>query len=49
MEFFYFKGPDDPTPLDQAGYFDLTHDETEARAMAQRGYRLTAGHLDQAW
>ncbi len=27
----------------------VTHDETEARAMAQRGYRLTAGHLDQAW
>ena len=27
----------------------VTHDETEARAMAQRGYRLTAGHLHQAW
>jgi len=24
MEFFLFKGPDDPTPLDQGGYFDLT-------------------------
>ncbi len=27
----------------------VTHDEAEARAMAQRGYRLTAGHLHQAW
>ncbi|MEX0658493.1 MAG: glutamine synthetase family protein [Egibacteraceae bacterium] len=24
MEFFLFKGPDDPTPLDGGGYFDLT-------------------------
>jgi glutamine synthetase len=24
MEFFLFKGPNDPTPLDQASYFDLT-------------------------
>lgn len=24
MEFFLFKGPDDPTPLDQGSYFDLT-------------------------
>ena len=24
LEFFYFKGPDDPTPLDAGGYFDLT-------------------------
>ena len=24
MEFFLFKGPDDPTPLDSGGYFDLT-------------------------
>ena len=24
MEFFLFKGPDDPTPLDNGGYFDLT-------------------------
>ncbi len=24
MEFFLFKGPNDPTPLDSGGYFDLT-------------------------
>ena len=24
LEFFYFKGNDDPTPLDNGGYFDLT-------------------------
>ncbi|MPZ72858.1 MAG: glutamine synthetase [Nitriliruptorales bacterium] len=24
MEFFLFKGPDDPTPLDNGGYFDQT-------------------------
>ncbi|MDP8978241.1 MAG: glutamine synthetase family protein [Actinomycetota bacterium] len=24
MEFFLFRGPDDPTPLDDGGYFDLT-------------------------
>ena len=24
LEFFYFKGPDDPTPLDGGGYFDQT-------------------------
>ena len=24
MEFFLFKGPDDPTPLDSGGYFDQT-------------------------
>jgi glutamine synthetase len=24
MEFFLFNGPDDPTPLDNGGYFDLT-------------------------
>ena len=24
LEFFYFKSPDDPTPLDAGGYFDLT-------------------------
>jgi glutamine synthetase len=24
MEFFLFKGPNDPTPLDHGGYFDLT-------------------------
>ncbi|MGI8573904.1 MAG: type I glutamate--ammonia ligase [Egibacteraceae bacterium] len=24
MEFFLFAGPNDPTPLDQGGYFDLT-------------------------
>jgi glutamine synthetase len=24
MEFFLFAGPDDPTPLDNGGYFDLT-------------------------
>ncbi len=24
MEFFLFAGPDDPTPLDSGGYFDLT-------------------------
>ncbi|HVL99554.1 MAG TPA: glutamine synthetase family protein [Egibacteraceae bacterium] len=24
MEFFLFKGPNDPTPLDNGGYFDLT-------------------------
>jgi len=24
VEFFYFESADDPTPLDQAGYFDLT-------------------------
>jgi glutamine synthetase len=24
MEFFLFRGPDDPTPLDTGGYFDLT-------------------------
>ncbi|MCZ6545546.1 MAG: glutamine synthetase, partial [Chloroflexi bacterium] len=24
LDFFYFKGPDDPTPLDAGGYFDLT-------------------------
>lgn len=41
MEFFYFKGPDDPTPLDQAGYFDLTHQDmvTELR-------RQTIIHLE---
>ena len=41
MEFFYFKGPDDPTPLDNAGYFDLTHEDmvTELR-------RQTIIHLE---
>ena len=24
IEYFYFKAPDDPTPLDAGGYFDLT-------------------------
>ena len=24
LEFFYFKSPEDPTPLDRAGYFDQT-------------------------
>ena len=24
LEFFYFRGPNDPTPLDNGGYFDLT-------------------------
>jgi ABC-type Fe3+/spermidine/putrescine transport system ATPase subunit len=27
----------------------VTHDETEARAMAQRGYRLAAGRLQLLW
>jgi ABC-type Fe3+/spermidine/putrescine transport system ATPase subunit len=27
----------------------VTHDETEARAMAQRGYRLTRGSLERLW
>ncbi len=27
----------------------VTHDEAEARAMAQQGYRLSAGRLQQAW
>ena len=27
----------------------VTHDETEARAMAQQGYRLTDGHLYRLW
>jgi ABC-type Fe3+/spermidine/putrescine transport system ATPase subunit len=27
----------------------VTHDETEARAMAQRGYRLVAGRLELLW
>ena len=24
LEFYYFRGPDDPEPLDRGGYFDLT-------------------------
>ena len=27
----------------------VTHDEAEARAMAQRGFRLVAGHLNSLW
>jgi glutamine synthetase len=27
MEFFLFRAPDDPTPLDRGGYFDLTPNE----------------------
>ena len=27
----------------------VTHDETEARAMAQQGYRLQAGRLQRLW
>lgn len=27
----------------------VTHDESEARAMAQRGYRLVSGRLDRLW
>ena len=29
IEFFLFAGPDDPTPLDSGGYFDLTPDEMQ--------------------
>jgi glutamine synthetase len=30
MEFFLFKGPDDPTPLDNGGYFDLTPNDIQS-------------------
>jgi glutamine synthetase len=30
IEFFLFKGPDDPTPLDSGGYFDLTPTEMQS-------------------
>ena len=30
MEFFLFAGPDDPTPLDRGGYFDLTPNEVQS-------------------
>ena len=30
MEFFLFKGPNDPTPLDDGGYFDLTPHEVQS-------------------
>ncbi|MEO2105486.1 MAG: glutamine synthetase family protein [Actinomycetota bacterium] len=30
MEFFLFKGADDPTPLDRGGYFDLTPNEIQS-------------------
>jgi glutamine synthetase len=29
MEFFLFRGPDDPTPLDLGGYFDLTPNDIQ--------------------
>jgi glutamine synthetase len=29
MEFFLFRGPDDPTPLDDGGYFDLTPNDLQ--------------------
>jgi len=29
IEFFLFAGPDDPTPLDSGGYFDLTPDDVQ--------------------
>jgi glutamine synthetase len=28
LEYFYFKAPDDPTPLDNGGYFDLTSQDS---------------------
>ncbi|WP_108665079.1 glutamine synthetase family protein [Euzebya rosea] len=30
IEFFLFKGADDPTPLDRGGYFDLTPNEIQS-------------------
>ncbi len=30
IEFFLFKGADDPTPLDRGGYFDLTPNEAQS-------------------
>ncbi len=30
IEFFLFKGADDPTPLDRGGYFDLTPNEVQS-------------------
>jgi glutamine synthetase len=30
MEFFYFRGPDEPQPLDHAGFFDLVQEERVA-------------------
>lgn len=41
MEFFYFRGQDDPTPLDSAGYFDLTHED-----MVSELRRQTIIHLE---
>ncbi|MCC7075716.1 MAG: glutamine synthetase [Acidimicrobiia bacterium] len=35
MEYFLFAGPQDPTPLDTAGYFDLTPSD-EARGLRRR-------------
>ncbi len=42
MEFFLFRGPDDPTPLDDGGYFDLTPNEAQSDFRRQAIVHLEA-------
>lgn len=42
MEFYYFRGSDDPTPLDTAGYFDLTQMEMTSELRRQTILSLEA-------
>jgi glutamine synthetase len=42
MEFFLFRGPDDPTPLDFGGYFDLTPNDVQQDFRRQANVALEA-------
>ena len=42
MEFFYFRSADDPTPLDHAGYFDLTQQDMVSNLRKQTVTMLEA-------
>jgi glutamine synthetase len=35
IEYFYFRGNDDPTPLDNGGFFDLTQEDTVSELRKQ--------------
>ncbi len=55
LEFFYFPGPEDPTPLDKGGYFDIMplNQASAARkdavlALMEMGYRVEASHHEVA-
>jgi len=42
IEFFYFRSPDAPEPLDRAGFFDLTHEDMVSQLRKQTILTLEA-------